>query len=324
MSEMGVRILPGVQKVYNLYFGQDDLGVYVTGRFRTVISACIDVAAQRRCNGSPCAILAGFRSPPPFAFDMANLSDIAKLICGGSGADEAAPGCEVAQVMLHLRAVLESTLEELQWLAAESAPRIALYGPFLVRSLLEVAVTAFAGRLDPTRVLVVKRTQEHGAYDTGKAWNSAMRWQGDVVDEKVTELWTPKRHYREMTKALFGDYYVEIYWTVALRLLSDTTASGGDWLAAIRGKTASQFATARRELISKLYSESSKGVHAEFVIPPGSMYDRMTVANLASQAIQLLSEIGLLINLLPHIAYRLPQQDAIEVFNGLETIEVMQ
>jgi hypothetical protein len=255
--------------------------------------------------------------------DMADLIGIATLICGGSEVDNAAPDCEVAEVLLHLRSVMESSLVELQWLATEPAARIAKYGPFLIRSLLEVAVTAFAGRLDPTRILVVKRTQEHGNYDTGKAWNSAIRWQGDVVDEKVADLWAPKRHYREMTKALFGDYYVEIYWTVALGLLSDSSVVGGNWLASIKGKTASEFAATRRELISKLYSESSKGVHAEFVIPPGSMYDKMTVANLASQAVQLLSEIGLLVNLLPHIAYRLANTSSFHIFNDLETIEIM-
>lgn len=254
---------------------------------------------------------------------MADLTDIATLICGGPEVDGAAPECEVAEVLLHLRSVMESSLSELQWLSTQSAARVAMYGPFLIRSLLEVAVTAFAGRLDPTRILVVKRTQEHGSYDTRRAWNSAIRWQGDVVDEKVTDLWTPKRHYREMTKALFGDYYVEIYWTVALGLLSDSSIVGGNWLASIKGKTASEFAATRRELISKLYSESSKGVHAEFVIPPGSMYDKMTVANLASQTIQLLSEVGLLVNLLPHIAYRLSKTSSLQFFNELETIEIM-
>lgn len=254
---------------------------------------------------------------------MAELSDIAKLICGGPEVDEAAQACEVAEVLLHLRSVMNSSLSELQWLSTESDARIAMFGPFLIRSLLEIAVSAFAGRLDPTRILVIKRTQQHGDYDTRKPWSSAIRWQGDVVDEKVTDLWVPKRSYREMTKALFGDYYVEIYWSVALAVLLDSPATGGNWLASMKGQTAPQFATSRREQISKLYSELSKGVHAEFVIPPGSMYDRMTVSNLVGQAIQLLSEIGLLLNLLPHIAYRLPNAHSFDIFNNMETIEIM-
>jgi hypothetical protein len=254
---------------------------------------------------------------------MAELTDIAKLICGGPEVDEASQECEVAEVLLHLRSVMESSLAELEWLSTESDARIAMYGPFLIRSLLEISVSAFAGRLDPTRILVIKRTQQHGDYDTRKPWNSAIRWQGDVVDEKVGDLWVPKRSYREMTKALFGDYYVEIYWAVALRILLDSPVAGGNWLASIKGQTVPQFATGRREKISRLYSELSKGVHAEFVIPPGSMYDRITVAHLTSQAIQLISEIGLLLNLLPHIAYRLPKAHSFQIFNDLETVEIM-
>lgn len=255
---------------------------------------------------------------------MVELKALAELLCGGDAINGADAECEISKVLIHLRTVLETNLGEIQWLSNESPTRIALYGPFLARSLLEVAVTALIGRMDPTRLLVVKRTQEHGSYDTGQAWNSAIRWQGDVVDEKVPELWIPKRLYKDMTKALFGDYYVEIYWNSALRKLSDPIFKGGVWLAAIKGKTIQEFAKTRRESIAKLYSESSKGVHSEFVVPPGSMYDKMTVANLISKVTQIICEMGLLINVLPHIAYRLPPARAVEIFNGIEDIEVMR
>lgn len=255
---------------------------------------------------------------------MADLKKLATLVCGGGEIDAAQGDCEVSNILLHLRSILVSILSELDALGVQSPERISLYGPFLARSLLEVAVTALIGRIDPTRVLVVKRVQEHGNYDTTKAWNAAIRWQGDVVDKKVGDLWTPERSYKEMTKALFGDYYVEIYWKTALAKIQDPTLVGGSWLAAIRSKSIEEFATSRRELVSKLYSESSKGIHSEFVVPPGSKYDRMTVANMATKVIEVLSELGLLVNLLPHIAYTLSKTDASAIFTELESVEVLQ
>lgn len=255
---------------------------------------------------------------------MGSLNKLAKLVCGGDEVDAAQGTCEVSKILLHLRTILVSILDELDALGAQSPERISLYGPFLTRSLLEVAVTALIGRIDPTRVLVVKRVQEHGNYDTTKAWNAAIRWQGDVLDKKVGDLWTPERSYKEMTKALFGDYYVELYWKTALAKIQDPEPLGGSWLAAIRSKSIEEFANSRRELVSKLYSESSKGIHSEFVVPPGSKYDKVTVANMAASVIEVLSELGLLVNLLPHIAYTMPKMDACAIFTELESVEVLQ
>ena len=255
---------------------------------------------------------------------MAELTDLAKLVCGGAEIESADPDCEVSQIFRHLRSVIETVVTELQWLTNEPVSRVTLYGPFLVRTLLEVGVTALIGRMDPTRLLIVKRTQQHGEYNTKQAWNSAIRWQGDVVDKKVSDLWTPEKQYKDMTKALFGDYYVDLYWSLALKKIADSDATGGAWLAEIKGMEIQEFSTRRRESIGKLYSESSKGVHSEFVVPPGSLYDKLTISNLVSSIIQILSELGLLINLLPHIAYKLNAPQAIELFNGIETIEVMQ
>jgi hypothetical protein len=255
---------------------------------------------------------------------MAEIGDLSTLICGGDAVLERAPDCEISHILTHLKSVLNTNLAELKWLEEQPASKIALYGPFLIRSLLEVGVTALVGRMDPTRLLVIKRTQQHGEYDTKQPWNSAIRWQGDVVDKKVTDLWAPDKHYKDMTKALFGDYYVEIYWAVALRKLADSDHAGGAWLASIKGKEIGEFAATRRDTATKLYSESSKGVHSEFVIPPGSRYDRLTVTELLAKTMQLLAELGLLMNLLPHIPYRSDAAEAIARFNAAEELEIMQ
>lgn len=254
---------------------------------------------------------------------MSNLTDLAKLVCGSDSINDAENECEISEILKHLKSVLVNVLEEIEVIGTESESRITLYGPFLVRTLLEVGVTALIGRLDPTRLLIVKRTQQHGEYSTEKAWNSAIRWQGDVVDSKVDKLWPVDKNYKDITKALFGDYYFDLYWQKALKKICDSDITGGAWLAEIKGMDISEFSGRRRSSVSRLYSQSSKGVHSEFVIPPGSLYDKPTIKNLASEIIQILSELGLLVNQLPHIAYRIETTEAIGLFNGVEQIEVM-
>ena len=257
---------------------------------------------------------------------MSNLTDLAILVCGSDDIYDAENECEISEILKHLKSVLVSVLEEIEAIGRESDSRITLYGPFLVRTLLEVGVTALIGRLDPTRLLIVKRTQQHGDYSTEKPWNSAIRWQGDVVDSKdskVDKLWPVDKNYKDITKALFGDYYFDLYWHKALKKISDSDITGGVWLAEIKGMDIIEFSGRRRSSVSRLYSQSSKGVHSEFVIPPGSLYDKPTIKNLASEIIQILSELGLLVNQLPHIAYRIEIAEAIGLFNGVEQIEVM-
>ncbi|ELY3543141.1 hypothetical protein SMX40_003897 [Cronobacter turicensis] len=254
---------------------------------------------------------------------MSNLTDLAKLVCGSDSIHDAENECEISEILKHLKSVLVNVLEEIKLIGNESESRITLYGPFLVRTLLEVGVTALIGRLDPTRLLIVKRTQQHADYSTEKAWNSAIRWQGDVVDSKVDKLWPVEKNYKDITKALFGDYYFDLYWQKALKKICDSDVTGGAWLAEIKGMDITTFSGRRKSSVSRLYSQSSKGVHSEFVIPPGSRYDKLTIKNLASEIIQILSELGLLVNQLPHIAYRIEIAEAIELFNGIEQIEVM-
>ncbi|AWS52290.1 hypothetical protein [Providencia rettgeri] len=260
---------------------------------------------------------------------MGNLTDLAILVCGSDEIDDSNNSCEFSEILKHLKTVIQNLLTEIEVLSSDTDSRIMLYGPFLARTLLEVGVTAIIGRLDPTRLLVIKRTQQHGDYCTDKPWSSAIRWQGDVVDSKGQgpKLWPVDKNYKEISKALLGDYYFDLYWEKALEKISDsessTESTAGNWLAQIKAETISQFSATRRKSASRLYSESSKGIHSEFVIPPGTIYDIPSIKKQVLDVIQLLSDLGLLVNHIPHIAYRIEATEAINLFNGIEQIEVM-
>lgn len=108
------------------------------------------------------------------------------------------------------------------------------------------------------------------------------------------------------------------------RLADSDVAPSGAWLATLRAMTAEQFVNTRREQVSQLFSSTSKGVHSEFVVPPGSLYDRATIANLVTRIVQTIAELALLANLVPHVPYKLSRNDAIDSFNRIEALEVIK
>jgi|SRR5690348_75238 len=250
-------------------------------------------------------------------------SDLGVLVCGDLRTVDVGEDSELAKIFTHLQTMIDRILGELGWLGTQLPERIAMYGPFLGRSLLELGLTALIGRIDPTRLLVVKRTQEHGDYSANKPWNSAIRWQGDVLAKKVTDLWSPDTAYKDMTKALFGDYYVELFWIPCMKKLADLEVDGGAWLAELKAMTAPGFCRQRRELVGQLYSFASKGIHSEFVVPPGSLYDHATITNQITKIAQTLAELGLLINMIPHALYKLGPDEAFASFNRVEQDEII-
>jgi hypothetical protein len=53
------------------------------------------------------------------------------------------------------------------------------------------------------------------------------------------------------------------------------------------------FTYAKRTEADRVYSELSKGVHQEFVIPAIAQYDRVTVGDLLGSCWQLVADLGL-------------------------------
>lgn len=252
----------------------------------------------------------------------ASIDSFARLVCGGDALDRAPDSCEVAQVLMHLRSGIVGLLGDLTWVNSGGPERVSRYGPYFARSLLELGATALIGRMDPTRILFTKRTQEHSGYVTGIPWKTAVRWQGDVMSDAVANLWNPSHHPKDMTRAIFGAYYADLYWHPAMKRLADEGAGTGAWVAGLRSVTPEQFVASRREGVGRLYSESSKGVHHEFVVPVGSRYDRATISQLVLGAIQAIAEVSLLVHLVPHAPYGASATDAFELFAASETIEV--
>jgi hypothetical protein len=82
------------------------------------------------------------------------VNEFAKLVCGASGSAGSFGG-----VTAHLSTSVKVVISEILKLPAESPERIALFGPFLGRSVVELTYTALVGRLDPFRLLALREIQ---------------------------------------------------------------------------------------------------------------------------------------------------------------------
>lgn len=251
---------------------------------------------------------------------------LSKLVCGNVPAQNVPGACELSEILTHLGKSLERLGSEIRDLNEDDDSRVAVIGPFLGRSLLEIAVTALIGRLDPMRVFVVRRVQQQPSYSTGEVWKSAIRWNGDVVAEKVGQPWDAKHEYRGMTKALLGDYYDELLWKPAVARVLDLPIpdEAGAWFSQLKATDEAGFLPRRRIEIGALYTSLSKGVHHEFVMPPGAIYDRKTVADLMQRSVQVVAELAFVSHFIPHSPYCLESNQAIAELKELEAIEVMK
>ena len=187
-------------------------------------------------------------------------------------------------------------------------------------------MTALIGRLDPLRLLVVRQIQAQPRYDTAIPWKASIRWQGDVLAEekKVQDPWGEALDYKEMTKALLGQYYDQLLWRPAAQQMLGVVQGGNVWLAELARTDASNFISRKRHEISQLYSSLSKGIHHEFVMPPGTLYDRSTVVDLVVRTVHLVADLGLVSHFIPHASSSLNADEAVKAFNRIETIEVMK
>jgi hypothetical protein len=251
-------------------------------------------------------------------------NDLSLLTCGRP---TVATGTisEPAQILTHIQASMDYVIEQLSWLAQQEPRRISTLGPFLGRSLLELSATALIGRLDPLRLLVVRRIQAQPKYDTAIPWKASIRWQGDVVaDKRAPNLWGEALEYKEMTRALLGEYNDHLVWQPATQQMLGFVQERGAWLAEIAAIDANSFVPRKRDEIARLYSSLSKGIHHEFVMPPGALYDRNTIVDLVQRTVHAIADLGLVSHFIAHASFSLRPDEAVAAFNRIETVEVMK
>ena len=198
-------------------------------------------------------------------------NSLAKLLCGNVVLD----GGGIDEVLSHLSVSIDNVVKELVTLQSLSDNQISLFAPLLGRSILELGCTALIARLDPFRVLLLRECQKQPNYLMDKPHKSSIHWKGDVFADKVTDLWADKS-LQNPTRALLGDYYKTLIWSANFDKLLDAIrdVSGDEWIVNLRTKDFERFYPETLNDISSLYSQLSKGIHHELVIPLSSAWDR--------------------------------------------------
>ncbi len=235
---------------------------------------------------------------------------------------------EIDEILTHLAQGIELVVVELTKLklqCATSSDQVALFAPYLGRALLEMSFTAIVARLDPFRLLAIRRMQMAADYDPSTAMRNAIRWQGDVIAAKPKDIWAASVDPKDVSRALFGDYYDELIWRPAFTALADAKPVSKDsrLLSELLLVPAETFCIRKRESVNKLFSQLSKSVHMESVTPTLSI-DGITAIDLVQRVIREVSEVALVSHFVPHSYSRFEQAEALAIFSEIEGMEIMQ
>lgn len=148
-----------------------------------------------------------------------------------------------------------------------------------------------------------------------------LQWTGDIISDKPNnELLDLKKKYQDLSRALLSDHYDILLWQPAVtRTLDAITRIGieGSWIEEIRKHQPDGFIAAQRSKLTNLYSQLSKGIHHEFVIPPGDLYDKPTVACILGDSIQSCCILGVIANFIGHISRPISEPEIKEKFELL-------
>ncbi|WLA08247.1 hypothetical protein MO328_18190 [Xanthomonas translucens] len=127
-----------------------------------------------------------------------------------------------------------------------------------------------------------------------------------------------------MTRAALGYFYDHLLWQPALKRLSDHCGNNasGQWLPELLARPVVAFCNAKRGSVGSLYSELSKSVHYEAVLPMATL-DHVTVVDRINRCIREISELALVVAFMEHPIGRLEPMRALDSFYELELIEVL-
>tara|TARA_B100000700_G_scaffold105725_1_gene119417 strand:+ start:265 stop:1020 length:756 start_codon:yes stop_codon:yes gene_type:complete len=248
-----------------------------------------------------------------------NIDSFVRLICG-SDFDASK---EIDKILLHLQTSLKTVTHELIELQSGSDGRLGLYGPYLGRSILELSMTAIIARMDPFKILLMKGKQEQPGYDLGKPHSSAIRWQGDVVDKNVADLWADSS-LKNPTRSIFGAYQVHLSLKKSVELVIDEgdENSMGEWYLRLSSTPPEGTIGSIKSLLNNSYSSLSKGIHHELLVPPESILDRDTVISILNETLYVAASTGLLVSLIPHAYKPAIKEQSFDYYKNSKELEL--
>lgn len=243
---------------------------------------------------------------------------LAKLLCNYDDT-----GAEIDQILSHLKSSIEKVVNEIQELPNLSDEKLTLYGPYLGRALMELATTAMLAKLDPLRILITKGRQTQPDYELERPQKASLKWQGDVMGEKVSNPWDDK-FLNNPTRAILGRYSVELVLArSAQNLLDEVTEDKiGEWHQQLTSLEAKPLVMRMITQLGGLYSTLSKGIHHELLIPIESVLDRDTVVSRLNETIFVVATLGLIVSYVPHAYARNDRSTNFSLYKSAKELEV--
>lgn len=245
-----------------------------------------------------------------------NRTKFVELICGTPTGDS-----QLAKSLSHLTSTLSKLLAELPPPYGNAIKLSELSTPFLSRSILEVSFTALVARIDPFRVLTIGGAQTHATYDPGIPSGLAFRWQGDVLSDGKSDLWSAKLKPNEVSRALLGDYQERFVWKPAFQRFIDylnTRSVTGDWSAELATVGIEGFVPRFRTTASGVFSRTSKGVHHEYVLPPATYFDESSLRDLLDDTLMTVISFATVANFCEHLCFKVDEPKAFDIFESLQ------
>lgn len=212
------------------------------------------------------------------------------IVCG-----QTPPKGIVSETLLHLGGTLDRLVSRTLILKGTGDDiELALFGPYLGRATIEVALTAILGRFDPFRLLAIRRAQAASNYDPRQRNPLAFNWAADVQGDDKPKDWEQRPNLKDLQRALLCKHFNDVFWQEAFTELLDAVPDGrgATWMAKLKRIDPEGFTVAMRYEADKIYSELSKGVHHEFVTPT-AQYDSVTVRDLLGRSWELVATLGL-------------------------------
>lgn len=202
----------------------------------------------------------------------------------------------IAEVHSHLANSLDRLLVRAGTLKKTGdAVDLALFGPSLGRATIEVAFTAILARFDPFRVLAIRKSQLSTDYDAKIRNPLAFNWASDVKGEENPKDWEKRPGIKDIQRALLCKHFNDLFWEEAFTRMVDTVPydRGKTWMAKLKKINPEGFVSSMRTSADRIYSELSKGVHHEFVIPITAQYDANTVGDLLNSSWELVGALSI-------------------------------
>lgn len=253
--------------------------------------------------------------------ELQNRDEFRKIVCGQYNRESVDDLCVILN---HIGDNIDYFYDQSINMFNESdRKKISYYGPYCSRGLLEIACNALIARLDPYRILIVKRVQIETNYNAGKSTKSRIQWSGDVLsDSPATNLWDQEKIDQRITRALLGSYMEELVLRPAFLKLIDTIPEdiSSDWIEQLRKIKPEGLANFFRSKATELYPKLSKGVHQEYVVPISVSYDRNEIINSVILVIQFIAQLSLISHFVPFAFGCITAEEAIDCFRTIEQI----